>query len=254
MIFRSGFISFIVILFSLQSLFALETDTEARAETGEGEAAASFPLGITAIELEAYLGAEYNRGNFNNGSVMLIAGIEFIDLVFLRCGLSYTQSTLSTNLDSFFNAKVSPFSGRYLSPLNFSVSYIYNGMLDLDVHMHSVLPFISYETSRAGVSIGCSFRFTSFFGEEPEFETVLSFYGYFNFITTETFMLGLGAGTFNNFNARNMAAIWLNINAKFLLNRNFSIYNEIEIMQSGMDGLSATFYGFAWRGGVKYSW
>ncbi|MCL2229549.1 MAG: hypothetical protein FWC01_00470 [Treponema sp.] len=245
--FRSTFVFLLILPFFLQNLFAMETGDESSESS-------SLPSGISAIELEAGLGAEYNRSNFNNGSIMLIAGIEFIDMILIRGGISYIQSTLSTDLNSFVNARFSPFSRQYLSPLSFAASYIYNGMIDLDIHTHSILPMVSYMTDVAGASVGLSLRFTSFFGENPQFETVLSFYAYFNFIRTETFVLGLGAGTMNDFNARNMAAIWLNLNADFRLNKNFSIHNEIEIMQSGMDGLTATFYGFAWRGGVKYSW
>jgi len=258
MILRSRFIILLILLFSLQGLFAAETEIEAEDESlqpsASSQSSPSLPPGITEVELEVYLGAEYNRSNFNNGSIILAAGIEFIDLIYARGGFSYCQSTLGIDLNSFVNIRFSPFSQQYLSPLSFAVSYIYNGMIDLDVHMHSILPMISYMTDRAGASIGLSLRFTSFFGEDPQFESVLSFYGYFNFIMTETFVLGIGAGTMNDFYARNMAAIWLNLNADFHLNKNFSIYNKIEIMQSGMDGLTAAFYGFAWQGGVKFSW
>lgn len=249
-----------MILFSLHNLFAEESNDEAQTEntvteiTGTGDSSAALPPGITAIEVQAFLGTEYNRSNYNNGKISLIAGIEFIDLIALHGGFLYGQSAAGTDLNSFLRTRCSPFSAKYLSPLSFGVSYIYNGIPEYEVKMHSILPFVSYAAERAGISFGCSLRFTSFFEEKAQFESVLSFYGYVNFVMTETFVLGIGGGTFDDFNARNMAAIWFNLNANINLNKSFSIYNEIGLMQSGMDGLTATFYGFAWRGGVKYVW
>jgi len=263
MIFRPYLIFIMIFLFSLLNIYAEETETEpeaeeeirieiAEAKTADSSAQSSSV--ISAAEAEAYLGSEYNRGNYNTGKIMLSAGIELKEFVFFKGGLALNQNTIGTDIDSFFSARFSPFTKKYLSPLSFSASYIYNGILDLDVHTHSILPFISYMTDRAGASVGISLRFTSFFGEEPQFESILSFYVYFNFIKTESFILGAGCGTFDDFNARNMAALWLNLNATIKINKLLSIYSKLEWMQSGLDGLTATFYGISFKGGVKFSW
>jgi len=262
MIFRVKLIFLIFLLFCAHWVFAQESDIEKPIEAVDtektkdsaDESSSSLPSGITAIELEAFLGAEYNRGNLNTGRISLTAGIEFIDTIHIRTGLQYGQSIMGADLNFFFNAKISPFKPKYLSPLGFSFSYIYNGIMEIDVNTHTILPMVFYTTDIAGVSAGCSFRFTSFFGEEPQFESVLTFYGYFNFLRKKTFVMGVGAGTYNDFGARNMAAIWLNLNADIRVSKILSVYNEIEWMQSGMDGLTATYFGIAWRGGVKFKW
>ncbi|MCL2195982.1 MAG: hypothetical protein FWB77_00030 [Treponema sp.] len=259
MILRPYLIFLIVVLFSLQNLFAGETDEETEEQTvitesESAESPAAAPSVITAVELEAYLGAEFSRGNLNTGRISVIAGIELIDMIYIRTGFMFGQSIMGTDLNAFLNTKISPFTHKYLSPLGFSFSYIYNGYTKYDVHTNTILPMVFYTTDMAGVSVGLSLRFTSFFGEAPLFESVLTFYGYFNFIRRETFVMGIGAGTYNDFIARNMAAIWLNINADIRINKILTVYNEIEWMQSGMDGLTATYYGVAWRGGVKFKW
>jgi len=213
-----------------------------------------FALEITSTEVEAYIKGEYNRGQYNYGEGSLIGAIELEELIRFRGGVSLGGSAESTDINAFFNVKCSPFSNQWLSPLGFSLSYIYNGLPDYDVHAHSVFPFISYGNERAGLSFGLSLRFTSFFGEDPQFEPVLAFNVFFNFIYTESFIMGASIGTFNDFDARNMGAWTLCVNAVVILNKNWSIINEVELRQSGGDGLTATFYGLSWRGGVRFSW
>jgi len=222
----------LLLLFSFNGLFALDIDKEA----------------------QAYVKGEYNRGSYSNGEIQLIGNIGLNQLLDFGTGFSYLQNTESAEINIFFKAGVSPFSNQYASPLNFSVSYIFNGIVEYDINTHSILPLISYKTDRFGASIGPSFRFTSFFGETPQFESILSFYVYGNFIKTDSLLIGAGCGTFDEFNARNMAALWLDLHADIRLNDYFTFMNQIVWMQSGLDGLTTTFYGISYRGGIKFSW
>ena len=219
-------------LFSLQGLFAQEITKEA----------------------EAHIRGEYNRGNYNNGEVQLLGNIGLNDLFNFRAGFSYLQNTASAEINAFLKPSISPFTNQYAAPLSFSVSYILNTIVEYDITTHSIFPCISYKTDRYGASIGPSLRFTSFFGEDPQFESILSFYVYVNFIKTDSFLFGAGCGTFDEFNARNMAALWLDLHADIRLNEKFTIMNQLVWMQSGLDGLTATFYGISFKTGVKFSW
>jgi len=220
------------LLFSLQGLFALEVSKEA----------------------EIYIRGEYNRGNHNNGEVQMLGNFGINDLLNFRTGFSYLQNTASPELNFLFKAGVTPIKNEYLKPLSFSVSYILNTIIEYDITTHSVFPSISYKTDRFGAEVGPSLRFTSFFGEDPQFESILSFYAYWNFIKTEALLIGLGCGTFDDFNARNMGAIWLDLNVDIRINEMFTIVNELVWLQSGLDGFTATFYGISYKGGVKISW
>jgi len=220
------------LLFSLQGLFAQEVSKEA----------------------EIYIRGEYNRGNYSNGEVQMLGNFGFNEFLNLRTGFSYLQNTASPELNFLFKAGVSPFTNEYAAPLSFSVSYILNTIVEYDITTHSVFPSISYKTDRFGAEVGPSLRFTSFFGEDPQFESILSFYVYINFIKTDSFLFGAGCGTFDEFNARNMAALWLDLHADIRLNEKFTIMNQLVWMQSGLDGLTATFYGISFKTGVKFSW
>jgi hypothetical protein len=215
---------------------------------------AVYGIDITEKEVEAYLTGEYTRGFIYNGNISAVGGIELNNILKFRGGFSIGKSAGSTDLDAFAGVRFSPFSGLHLIPLNFSLSYIYNGFPEYETNTNSILPFISYNTPRAGISMGLNLRFTSFFGETAQFESILSFRAYYNFLNDETLRVGISAGNFSEFYAKNMGAYSLSLNAVIRLNDNWSIINEFEVMQSGGDGFTTTFYGFGWRGGARFTW
>jgi hypothetical protein len=139
-------------------------------------------------------------------------------------------------------------------PLVFSLAHIYNSLPEFEAHSNTILPMVSFNAKRAGIDIGASLRFTSFFGETVVFEPILSFSVYVNFIDNEKLFLGLRCANFDDFHARNMGAYSLSLRSAITLNRYCSFVSAIEIRQSGSVGLSATFYGIAIRGGYKFSW
>jgi len=208
-------------------------------------------LEITQIKAEGYFRGEHNRSAHFLSEVSAIGAVELENKYTFSGGLSIGITLIDTGINAFTKINYSPFLNL---PLSFSVSYIYNGLLEYQTHTHSVFPLISYNADRAGISIGTNFRFSRFFGEKPQFESVFSFYGYFNFIKNDVLTLGIGLGNFNDFFAKNLGALSYYLNAEIQLNDNWQIINQIELMQSGMDGLSATFFGMAFRIGVKYTW
>jgi len=211
----------------------------------------AYGVDLTGKEVEAFLTVEHNRSfNYNIG-LSAAGGIELNSVCKLRSGVSIGKDLDSANVNAFLGGGYSPFSKL---PIIFSLSYIYNGLPDYESHAHSILPFISYNTKRAGISLGSNFRLTSFFGEKAQFEPILSSRVYFNFINSETLRIGVSAGNFNEFYAKNMMAYSLNLNTLIRFNDNWHIINEFELMQSGGDGFSTTFYGFCWRGGARFTW
>ena len=220
----------IIFIFTLQNIMAAE---------------------ITAKEIEASMKGEFSRGFNAYGNMALIGGIELNNVLKFRTGISLGKTAAETDLSSFFNIRYSPFSRI---PFVFSLVYIYNGELSYDIHTHTIFPVISFNASRAGISIGANFRFTSYFGEKAVFETILSLYAYLNFVNNNMLNIGIGIGNFCDFNAKNLSALSLRLYATVHVNKNWSIINEAELMQSGIDGLSTNFYGFSWRAGARYSW
>jgi len=211
----------------------------------------SFDINISGKEIEASLRGEYNRTFYRHGEISAIGAVELNNRYKVRGGLSFGISSFDYDINSFINAGCSPFLKL---PLNFSVSYIYNGLPEYEAHTHSIMPIVSFNAKRAGISIGPNFRLSSFFGEPAIFESILSFYVYFNFINNNTLHVGTAWRNYNDFHAKNISAYWLNFYALIRLYANWSIISQIDLMQSGGDGLSSTFYGISCCAGVKYSW
>ena len=206
---------------------------------------------ITDGNIEAYLRGEYNRAFNYYGDISTIGSIELNNMFTFRLGFALGKSAGSTNINTHASAGIAPFSRI---PLYFHLIYIYNGIPDYRNHAHSILPLVSYNTARAGISIGPSLRLTSFFDESALFEPILSFSMYFNFINNDRLCIGINFANFNDFQTKNFGAYSLKLNVLINLDEKWQIINELEFSQSGGDGYSTVFYGFGWRGGVKYTW
>ena len=215
---------------------------------GEIEALA---IQITDGNIEAYLRGEYNRGFNYYGDISAIGSIELNNIFTFRLGFALGKAADSTIINTHTSASIAPFSRI---PIYFHLIYIYNGIPDYENHAHSILPLVSYNTARAGISIGPSLRLTSFFDEIAVFEPILSFSMYFNFINNDRLCIGINFANFNDFQTKNFGAYSLILNVLIRLDEKWQIINELEFTQSGGDGFSTIFYGFGWRGGVKYKW
>jgi hypothetical protein len=212
-------------------------------------------LNITGKEAGAYIGQEYNR-SFGHCWDMSAMGVWELHVVYtVRGGLSLGElSGDVTDVKAFTGVRAALFKDKWFAPIQFSLLYIYNGLLDYEAHAHTILPVISYNTKLIGISYGTNFRFTSFFGEAAEFELINSFSAFVNIINNKKWRLGIIVGNFGDFYAKNAGAYSLKSDCEIFITDNWAIINEIEFLQSGSDGLSANFYGLAWQGGAKYSW
>jgi hypothetical protein len=212
---------------------------------------AVYGIDLTKKEIEACLIGEYNRSVKYNFGISAAGGIELNEICKFRSGVLYGKSADSSEINSFLGIGYSPFSKI---PLSFSMLYIYNGLPEYKTNSHSILPFISFNAKRAGISIGSNFRFTSYYEETAIFEPIISSLIYFNFINNEALRIGISAGNFSEFYARNTGAYSVSVNTGIHLNDNLLLINELEFLQSGADGFVSTFFGLALHGGVKYTW
>ena len=211
----------------------------------------AFDIDITGKEAGVYFKGEYNRSFYWYGDISIIGAVELNNKFTFKGGFLYGKTNYDTDIKAFTGARFDPWADK---PLNLSLSYIYNGLPEYEVHSHTILPVISYNAKWAGIGVGTSFRFTSFFGEPAVFESLLSFSGYVNFINNEKLRLGISCANFSDFHAGNMGSYSLGLNSVIHINRKWSVINDFELMQSGSTGLSATFYGISWRGGMKFTW
>jgi len=217
----------------------------------------SLDIEITDKDVHAFYRGEYTRGSGFLNELSAIGAIELENILAFRGGFSAGRTVIDTEINTLIDAIYSPFTNI---PLSFTLSWIYNGLPEYDAHTHSIFPYVSFNAHRAGVSLGLNCRFSRFFSrkefpdEKAQFESILSFYGYFNFFHNDLLRFGVGAGNFDDFDAGNLGAIFLKLFFRINLNENWQLVNEVKLMQSGMDGLTSNLYKTAIRSGVRFTW
>lgn len=211
----------------------------------------AFDMEITGKTIEGYSRKEYNRTSLYYGELSSIGAIALNDRYVFKSGISIGKTAVDTDIKLCNSARFDPFAGK---PLQIAAAYLYTGLPEYRTHAHTILPVIAYNARWAGIGIGTGLRFTSFSGEPALFEAVLSFSGYVNFICKEALRIGIRCANFNDFSAGNMGSYALTLNSAVRLTKNWSIMNDLELMQSGSVALSAGFYGIAWRGGAQFTW
>jgi len=208
---------------------------------------------VTQKEVGGDFRLEHNRSLDYSGDVSVFGDIELNGQFGARGGLALGWLDDEFDVKTFASVRYTPFIAV---PIKINLAYNYYGLPgpSYNSHTHTLFPYFSFNGKWGGLAVGVSFRFSSFFGEPPIFDTTLSFSGNVNFINDEKFLLGLTIANFNDFYIKNLGAYSIRLNFIIHIDEHWSFSNELEFMQSGSAGLSALFYGFAYRGGVRFSW
>jgi len=210
----------------------------------------ALDIEITEKDVETFVSGEFNR-SFMNWDLSAVGNVELNNLVLVRAGFSVGIATGHTDIRLFTGARVSPFTKI---PLSFALSYLYNGLPQYKAHSHTLMPIIAFDAARGGGSIGPSLRFTTFYGDPAVFESIMCFSGYFNIINNGNMRFAISVGNYGDFRVKNVGAYSLGLNSAIRINEQWHILNDFDLMQSGGDGLTTTFYGFVWRTGMRFSW
>jgi len=211
---------------------------------------------LTGKEVEANLSGEYNRNYYFFGDISATGSVELNNRFKFKTGGSIGWAQDITDIKVFANARYG-LPVKWPGPqgsMGLGLSWMYNGLPEYETDSHTLLPFFFCGAKFWGITIGPGFRLTSFFNEQVIYEPILSVSVYANFINNEKLRIGLSLANFNDFQANNFALLSLCFNCAIHINRFWSILNELELKQSGIDGLSAAFYGICLRGGAKYTW
>ncbi|MCL2270051.1 MAG: hypothetical protein FWC24_01780 [Treponema sp.] len=211
----------------------------------------AFDIEITGKEIEGFARGEYNRGFYYYGEISSTGVVEFNDRYAVKSGISLGKTAFDADVKAFASVRFSPLARK---PLHLTAAYIFNGLPEYKAYAHTILPAVFYNARRAGIGVGTCFRFTSFFSEPALFEAVLSLSSYFNFINRESLRIGITCANFNDFTARNMGAYTYALNTAVRINKNWTVINDVELIQGGSVAMSAAFYGVAWKGGAKFTW
>jgi hypothetical protein len=211
----------------------------------------ALDIEITGKEAEAHIRGEYTRNYNFFGDISTIGGMELNNRLKFRTGFCLGWAEDITDIKLFSSVR---FGLLAKWPLGVEFSWIYNGLPEYEAHSHTLLQFISWNAKYVGITIGPGFRFSSFFSESTIFETTLSVGIYANFVNNEKLRIGVSLANFNDFQANNFALYSLCFNSEVRITPHWSLLNELELKQSGGDGLTAAFYGIAMRGGARFKW
>ena len=206
---------------------------------------------ISTKEASALIGGGYNRSISGFGGLSALFGIELNEQYYFNAGFSFKFAADISDIKINTGARYTPFLNI---PLRFTLFYYYNGLPEYHAHSHTLLPLVAYNADRAGIAIGPGLRFTSIFRDKAIFEPVFNFSAYVNFICREKLRVGICLFNFDEWGAGNMGSYSLAAKSTVKINENWSIVNDITLLQSGSVALSANFYGVAWRGGAKFTW
>ncbi|MDR3173981.1 MAG: hypothetical protein LBU19_07015 [Treponema sp.] len=161
--------------------------------------------------------------------------------------------------------------GSYFLPLPVKLRvrflYIYNTIPAYTYQTNTLFPSLSYQGKWGGVELGTAFRFTVFASEFPAiFEPVLGGRLFLNFPFFKKVKLAAGFGNLSAFNVGNLGAYFLFVESRIDINEVrpqgnsapgvplVSLISNLEIYQTGSIALTAAFQGFAWQGGIRFSW
>jgi len=214
-------------------------------------------VNITGSQLGLSFGGERNRSFSYSGIFSLFGSIELQERYTLNSGFSLGFFDNTTEIKAFSSGQMAVFTKKISTiPLYANLDYRYHGLTGSEYifHSHAVLPSLALNGRWAGFSLGCNFRFCSFFSESFYYEPALAFLGYVNFINNEKLRVGLSLANYNDFYMGNMGAYFLKLDSDIHITGQWTVYFEVEMIQSGGDGLTTTFYGIAYRGGLKFVW
>ena len=237
----------------------------------------AFSNPITMSELGGVLKMEYNRVFTNCFEFETNGGMEILRFLNLEGGISVGSIGPTLDFNSYARLGVQPLSFiqesglipswtegsrseskvralRWLTPLQLNLNYIHNNIPDFKTSIHSIIPYLSWEGRRAGISLGINFRYTVFNYEAPIDESIFVFSLYLNLINNQQVKLGIRYANFNNFLSGNMGSYSLSLYSSYQVWKILYLRNDIELLQTGSVGLAANFYGVRYTGGVAFRW
>jgi len=219
------------------------------------EAASGLDIRMTHREISAGISPEYNRTFLNSLSGNLSGAVELNGIVTCAAGFEYGALGIGrAGGTSLVNAFA---SADYRLPLRFplfaGLSYKHNNLPDYEMSTHTLLPLLSFRTEHFGLSLGMANRWTCFFGETAsEAEHIIAFRIYGG-LTKGALGFTLAFANYDDFNAQNFGAYFLSARCVYKIRFGLAVINQLALYQSGSSSLAANFYGFAYTGGVSWS-
>jgi len=208
---------------------------------------------ITARELGLNVRGETNQTFTSCSDLALSGALEINDRFTFREGFAVGKLDNDTEIKLFTSGHAALLS---IIPLYANFAYRYYSLPgeNYQFFANSFLPSVSLNGRRAGITLGVNLRFTHFFDEPAIFEPALAFLTYVNVINNDSMRIGLSWANFSELYMGNMGAYFIKLDTVIRISERWSMLGAFELLQSGGDGLSSTFYGIAYGGGARYAW
>jgi hypothetical protein len=220
------------------------------------------------IHAELSFTPEYHR-SFGYCQQFAAAGeVLFRDCYTVQGGLALGQAGAEFDIGLFLAAAY-----RFPLPvdLRFRLSYLYNAVPGYRYSANTLFPSLSYLGKWWGLDLGSSLRFTAFGADPSIFEPFFNFKVFGHILNRNTVRLVAGISNFSAFKTGNLGAYYLFLENRIdikeeLLSRHVSVpapgrplprvslINRLDFYQTGANGFASAFQGFAWQGGVRFSW
>lgn len=216
-----------------------------------------FTLKVTGAEVGLLFRPEFNLSSNYSWDIAAIGSLELNDQFVFKGGFTAGRIWDITAVNAQGSAEYNfPFFKHV--PLSLRAVYIYNGMPDYEMNIHSIIPFATFGLLYFGVeikaSVGYLMRFTAFRESPAVFEGILQYSIDVNFYNSEYGNIGIGFSNFDDFSARDLASYSFGLKSRLRLLSRIFIINELRIDLGENVARLSSIYAMVYKGGVVFSW
>jgi hypothetical protein len=212
----------------------------------------ALDMSVSGREIGASAQMEYNLGFTWHRDFRVLGSVEFNKLLALKGGISAGSGGDVFTVNGFLSSSVL-FPSVYV-PFTFKLAYMYNSLPEYETNTHTLLPLGGMQWKYFGMLVGVSFRFSKFWDTAPVLESLPAYAVYVNFLNSQKAKIGIEMSNFSDFESKNLGSYSYSLKSIVHITRALSITNDFEIQIAGSIAHILRTYGYAYKGGIVYSW
>jgi hypothetical protein len=213
-----------------------------------------FDVSITETELGFGVYPEYNRGCHFCWGISSFGSLKLNNTTTVGAGISTGQTGSDFNINAYTDIEYAFSSlGPYI-PLYVGARYLFNGLMEYETRVHTLLPLLSLRWRWFDVSLGSTLRFTIFDSDFALFEKIFAYSIHINFYNTEAARIGFGMTNFGRFATENPYVHSFFLDNKFHITERVSISTEVKMILSGNVKRLTSVYGITLKEEIIFTW
>jgi hypothetical protein len=194
---------------------------------------------------------QYNLGFACCTDFSVFASVDFKGFFLLKGGITAGHTGNVFDINSFLLGR---FSLPFYTPLNVKLAYLYNGLPEYETNIHTILPLAGLEWKYFGFSAGTTLRFTGFWDNVFLFEALPAYSVHVTFINFKKVRAGFEWTNFSDYESGNLGSYAYRLKSRIRVTDRLAVTNNFEISISGSISRLVSVYGYAYKGGVVFSW